>query len=238
MGLRFRGTRAELLEKIRQLPERASEPMRQAIGLAALSEIKDAFVVKATGGTDEMGIQWKPLAPSTIAARRVGPRDREQSQLIRDRERIRKRETKKALSRFQLSLPEREALRRARIVGGLKATRETGKTKLETLGGRQVEILRDTGVLLNSLSPGTLEGEQYTKPEGEGGEEQIFELGDGYIAVGTNVAYAGPHQHGTKHIPARPFLPDEDHPVPQIWWDRWLGVAVKVLAIVARREFV
>ena len=83
-----------------------------SLGFAALSDIKEAYIVKARGGTDEMGIKWKPLAPATIAARRVGPRDR-QNATIAARERIRQRETRKALRRFRLTLPESEAQRRA-----------------------------------------------------------------------------------------------------------------------------
>ena len=207
---------------------------KSAIGFAALSDIKDAYITKARGGTDEMGIKWAPLKPATIANRRIGQPRGEAATAIRERQKIQKRETRKALARFRLRLPEGEARRRAAIVGGIKATQITGKTKVETLGGRSVEILRDTGVLLNSLSPGELSASRYTKPSDEGGSEQIFDV-SGDIVVGTNVVYAGPHQHGTQHIPARPFLPDEDHPVPQSWWDRWLAAGVQALAAGLQR---
>ena len=152
-----------------------------AIGFGALSDVKTAFVAKARGGTDEMGIKWPSLSPATIANRRVGAKDKRENVDIAEREKIRKRETAKALKRFRLSLPEDEAQRRARIVGGLKATRQTGKLKVDALGGRNVEILRDTGVLFNSLSPGQLVrggggNLTYSKPTREGGDEQTFEL--------------------------------------------------------------
>jgi len=268
----FRGSRADVTRVAHTLAAILSGRQSDSLGLgigfvmslgfAALSDIKDAFVTKSSGGTDEMGITWPELAPSTIANRRVGAGDRgvgkritrlpgqstldaaQQALLVRNRERIRTRETKKALIRFELSgLEPKEALRRARIVGGLKATRETGKTKVQTLGGRQVEILRDRGFLLNSLSPGTLSGSagltNYSKPAGDGGEEQIFEASAGQIIVGTNIVYAGTHQHGNeeRNIPARPFLPDEQNPVPALWWDRWSGVAVQSLAVAARILF-
>ena len=31
------------------------------------------------------------------------------------------------------------------------------------------------------------------------------------VVVGTKVKYAGYHQHGTKHLPARPFFPIDEH---------------------------
>lgn len=264
--IRFQGTREEVRRRSLQLAAilsgRAADQHEIAkgfllsLGFAALSDIKDAYVTKARGGTDEMGIRWPPLAPATIANRRLGPGDTrvkarpgetkgesleriQKAELIKRRERIRKREFKKAFQRLSVSLPEMEARRRAKIVAGVKATRETGKTKVETLGGRQVEILRDTGVLLNSLGPGLLSGTSYTSPSGEGGEEHIFNLGRGEVIVGTNVVYARTHQRGDerRRIPARPFLPDETHPVPQVWWDRWVRVANKALVAGAELLF-
>ena len=245
----FRGTRADItriaLQLAAVLAGRAPDTQGVArgfmltLGFAALTDIKEAYLVKAAGGTDEMGIRWPPLSPETIAARRVGPRDKKSSEAIKVRERIRKRETTKALKRFRLSLPEPEAQRRAKIVGGLKATRETGRTKVVTLGGREVEILRDTGVLLNSLSPGRLTGSggsvSYSPPSGEGGSEQIFQLGAGEVIVGSNVIYFRTHQRGDKsrNIPQRKVLPDDETPVPAIWWTRWTALANKGLVVGA-----
>ncbi len=269
----FRGTRADItriaLQLAAVLAGRASDTHGVArgfmltLGFAALTDIKEAYLIKATGGTDEMGIRWPPLSPETIANRRIGRGDKtarkrkgetflqrlsriESANLIKLREKIRKRETKKALKRFRLSLPEPEAQRRAKIVGGLKATRETGATKVVTLGSRSVEILRDTGVLLNSLSPGRLTGSGgsvgYTPPGGEGGSEQIFQIGAGEVIVGSNVKYFRTHQRGDsgvdkrgrkRNIPQRKVLPDAETPVPRVWWDRWTALANKGLVVGA-----
>ena len=245
----FRGTRADItriaLQLAAVLAGRAPDTQGVArsfmltLGFAALTDIREAYLVKASGGTDEMGIRWPPLAPSTIARRRVGKRDKESSKAIRVREGIRERATAKALERFRLSLPEAEARRRAKIVGGLKATRQTGATKLETLGGRTVEMLRDTDVLLESLSPGRLTGSgasvSYSKPSGEGGSEQIFQIGAGEVIVGSNVKYLRTHQRGdpSRNIPQRMVLPDDETPVPQVWWMRWTALADKALVVGA-----
>jgi hypothetical protein len=247
--LRFNGTRADVVaaavQLARMLSGRAVDTfgiMRgfgSAIGFAVLSDIQAAYIEKSRGGTDEAGIRWPKLQPRTIANRRVGAGDRRDSDLIRRRETIRKRETKKALRRFLLSLPESEARRRAAIVGGIKATQQTGRTKLKTLGNRNVEILRDRGILFNSLSPGSLVGDPataaYTPPSGDGAEEQIFEVRQGLISAGTNVVYASTHQHGdaSRNIPARPIFPPEDQ-IPNVWWQRWLGVGSQALVAAMR----
>lgn len=62
-------------------------------------------------------------------------------------------------------------------------------------GDGQVEILRDTGRLLNSLSP-MVEG-------GAAGPDQLFTVGAGRVRVGTTVEYAKYHQDGGSK-PGRP----------------------------------
>ena len=265
--IRFQGSRADITRVVQQLSavlsgraqdnDQIARGFMLALGFAALSSIREAYIEKARGGTDAMGIKWKPLKPETIANRK-GPGETKarisvsdtagqridkiaQAKLVRDRERIRKRETKEALSKFLLSLPEREALRRARIVGGLKATAETGKTKVQTKGSREHQILVDIGTLFNSTGPGLLQGASYQKPTDRGGEQQIMQVFPGELIVGTNVPYATTHQRGdaSRNIPARPFLPGDQYPVPQIWWDRWLRAAnaalVESVEILFRR---
>lgn len=256
----FRGTHAGarlLALQLGDLLGRSDHPVGRAflsaIGFAALSDIKQAYIVKARGGRDEMGIEWPPLKPETIAGRRVGPRDTrpgkgrsgetkgqtiaraQRAIAIKARQKIVKRETKKAFARFLLSLPEGQAKSRAKQVAEAKATRITGATKTETLGGRKVEILRDTGILFNSLSPGILTPGSEKQPESD---DQVFELTAGSVIVGTNVLYAATHNFGddSRNIPRRQFLPDDNGQVPEAWWDRWflvaqtsLGVAFKTL---------
>jgi phage gpG-like protein len=64
------------------------------------------------------------------------------------------------------------------------------------------EILRDTGRLLASLTPGQAGNVQRTEP--------------GAVVIGTNVKYAVFHHHGTAKIPQRRLWPD-----PQKWPARW-----------------
>ena len=184
-----------------------------SIGFAALGDIQDDFVVKSRGGTGEDGVQWEPLKPATIAARRVGPKDKklphiaqrlaaekEATKQARKRfdeqakERLKKldKELRPLINRFKLSLPDDEAVYRAkRVMAARKAvlkeqiaaerkaadfalrgkravTRETGESRISVFSQRQVEILRDTGVGFASLSQGRLShkgpGATYRKP--------------------------------------------------------------------------
>lgn len=126
---------------------------------------------------------------------------------------------------------------RAAQIAWATVKKEGAKTMLGVFGYRQVEILRDTGVLLNSLSPGELTGPQsYSKPTGDGGDQQIFETISNGIIVGSTVPYAATHNYGDvkRGIPARCFLPD---PVPAAWEQRWANVAVDALAVGARLAF-
>ncbi len=68
------------------------------------------------------------------------------------------------------------------------------------------ETLRDTGLLLNSLSPGVVSS------------EQIFRVGRGEVIIGTNRKGAMAHHMGTKHLPQRRLWPDPKD-WPNAWWD-------------------
>lgn len=58
-------------------------------------------------------------------------------------------------------------------------------------------ILNDTGTLRKSLAPETLDG----KP----GPDGIVKFKGDVVTIGTNVAYAGFMNDGTKYCPPRPF---------------------------------
>jgi phage gpG-like protein len=61
---------------------------------------------------------------------------------------------------------------------------------------RKGQPLLDTGLLRNSLA---------------------YRVNGLVLELGTNVDYAGPHQYGTKHIPARPFFPRLEDGLPPAW---------------------
>lgn len=223
-----------------------------AIGFQALSDISDAFVVKARGGTAEDGISWPPLSKKYLAyGRRFGKG--EQAALKREAglgpqhhrgvagkggllnaqqqklwNQVYARTIAWASMRFDAKTAQHIAAGHAWNV----VKKSGGKTKLEVYGSRQVDILRDTGVLLNSLSPGYFDGMNYEKPTAEGGESQVFRpIADG-IVVGTSVKYARNHNEGTT-VPKRQFLPDT---YPRVWLDRLVKVATQAIRIATQRQ--
>lgn len=141
-----------------------------------------------------------------------------------------------SLARFLVSMGPGEAKARAGKIAWATVKREGAKTILEVYGHRQVDILRDTGILLNSLSPGRIVGNGYEKPSGDGGDQQIMETIANGVIVGTNVPYAATHNYGDpkRNIPKRQFIPQNP---PAVWVERWLNVANDALLAAARYAF-
>lgn len=258
----FRGTRNQARSLVYRLVQMLSgrEPdtggvargVFLAVGFAALSSIKDDFIVKSRGGVGADGVKWKPLTREYLAyGRRFGPGEAarlkkgaglgranrlapggKKGLLTVDQQKRWNQIFARTLARMLLSLPEGEAKARAAQIAWAQLKREGAKTKLEVYGTRIVDINRDTGILFNSLSPGELSGEgpaaTYSKPGGDGGDQQIFQtIGNGVI-VGTNVAYAA----AVNKI--RPIVPEE---APEAWKEEWADVAAKALEIGARMVF-
>lgn len=223
-----------------------------AIGFAALSDIKQDFVTKARGGTGEDGTRWPPLTREYLAyGRRFGQGEQarlkraaglgkqhryapgNQKGLLTAEQLKRWRKIyAQLLARLLVSLPPGQAKARAAAAAWAKLKAEGAQTKINVFGGRTVEILRDTGILFNSLSPGQIggigPGSTYSRPPLPGGEEQIFDVIRNGVIVGTNVPYAASHNFGDprRGIPQRQFLPQV---APQVWTDRWAEVADQAL---------
>ena len=227
----------------------------QAIGLAALSDIKDDFVRKSKGEIGEDGNIWQPLSPKYLAyGRRFGRG--EQARLKKAAGLTRSHSRRGLLSpaqdrlwrgvfasnvaRFFPELPLVEAKRRAGQMAWAYVKSLGAKTKLEVFGNRPAQMLRDTGVLLNSLSPGVLDAGSTGDPAGAYSppDDQIFELGVAGVIVGTNVPYASVHQNGSEKrgIPARPFLPT-DGDTPVIWRRRWVAAGRRAVTAALLRIF-
>jgi len=232
------------------------------LGFSALNSIKQDFVRKARGGTGVDGVKWPKLSKAYLAYQRRfgksekaklkkdaglgkqhrfgvgGPGGGNAGLLTKDQQKTWKKIFGSRLARFLLSMPAPAAKARAAQIAWATIKRQGAKTMLEVYGNRQVEILRDTGVLFNSLSPGRLDNPgpnaTYTPPSGDGGNSQIFETISNGVIVGTTVAYASAHQEG-KRVPARPFLPTGE--VPEEWEQEWLNAGTKALEVGARMMF-
>ncbi len=186
----------------------AARAMLLRCGLALKSHIHAAFLVKARGGTDEAGDRWQPLSPTTIAYRRARRtqterrRESHPSQALTKRQRERWQELYcRGLAMFNGDAPS--AAKRAWAI--LK--REGATTLLAKYGNQQVEILRDTGLLLNSLSP-AVASSKYA----------VLQVGQGEVTVGTNRPWARTHHEGVPgKIPQRRLWPAPDR-WPGSWW--------------------
>lgn len=259
----FRGTRAEAVAIVRQIKDaltgKVSDPtglargVFNAIGLKLLSEIKDDFIRKSEGGTGEDGVKWPPLSKKYLA---YGKRFAKGEQvalktgaglgkghrhgigtntglLSASEKKLWNKIFGSRLQRLLLSLPPAEAKARAAQIAWAELKRMGAKTKIDVFGSRKAPMLRDWGMLFNSISPGEITGTDYIPPSKPGGEHQIFSTIANGIIVGTNVPYASVHQHGSpsQGIPARPFLPKT---IPAVWQQRINVVATQAIAIAVR----
>lgn len=208
-----------------------------AIGTTMLGLIHEDFITKARGGTGADGTRWPRLSPKTLAySRRFGPG--EQAALKRaaglgrsnrfapgkNKGLLSAAELKQwraiyasRLARFAASVPLGEAKAKAAAIAWAEMKRRGAKTKLEVYGNREHEILRDTGVLANSLSIGA------------SSDSQVFDLLENGVRVGTKVAYAARHHYGGKGVPARPIMPDPNK-IPQQWRMDILNAGMRTLA--------
>lgn len=228
-----RASLATVTQVVASLPQLArmggaADAMMVRVGMAALGRIRTAFVDKSRGGTDEAGDRWAPLSPKTIAysrRHRKKPGDPRQSQVFSRAKRLpwvpRPKVRATYAPSYALTAKQRDrwwdlyrrglamfrgdkghAARRAWVI--LKS--EGATTLIAEYGGAKVDILRDTGLLLNSLSPGT------TVPE------QVFRVLPGEVIVGTNRKGAAAHHRGIPgRLPQRRLWP-EPRRWPPTWW--------------------
>ncbi|MCP5110337.1 MAG: hypothetical protein GY953_05835, partial [bacterium] len=195
------------------------------------SLVKDAYVTKARGGTDEAGIKWPPLTKKYLAygrgpasSRRLGGHSPGGGDGALTKSQLDKWWKYYGQAKAWLAASESgKALKsHAAAIAWSKIKKEGAKTKLEVLGNRPAEILRDRGILLNSLSPGIPGRDSYEAPDG-----QIFDPAPGQLTVGTNVPYAAAHHNGTGGVPKRPLWPEPQN-IPGRWWSQMLAPVAEV----------
>lgn len=229
------GEIADVEKALRAIPREAvkrgkiTDAMMVRCGMAALGRIRKAFIDKARGGTDEAGLRWAPLKPTTIAYGRrhkKKPGNPRESQLFSrakklpyiPRPKIRAGYapsyalTNRQRDRWWLMYSQGLAIFKGDKASAARRAwailkREGATTIIEQYGDAQVDILRDTGLLLNSLSPGA------TTPQ------QIFRVRAGMVIVGTNRKWAGTHHRGIPgRLPQRRLWPEPAR-WPASWWD-------------------
>ena len=232
----YRGSTADLRDLLRQVPRvvagLAADPggvaraVQLRVGVAALSQVQQAFIEKSRGGVGSDGVQWDRLARSTVAARRssraelkalgVGGK-RVRGLLTPAEDKLWRQLFARSVARFRLRMGEAEARAAAAKVAWAELKRRGAKTRLSVLGGRAVDIGRDTGRLFRSLTPGVDD-----RPSGAA--EQAFDADTpGRVVVGSNVPYF-PAFH--RRRPVWPL----DGSVPPAWWPAIRRAAARGLA--------
>ncbi len=229
--LYLKATRPEVRAVVRSLPGLLSgqqadatgvvAQVLNAIGLQFLGLVKEAFLTKARGGTDEAGIKWPPLKPATIAysRRHPGRPTGKRPLLTSDLDKL-WRNTYAHTYRWLLAKGQSNAAAsgQAAAHAWIVTKQAGGKTVLGEYGKVPVEILRDRGILYASLSHAI--------------------TGPGAVGVGTNDIRGGTHHRGNpaKGIPERAFWPDAEH-VPERWIGRVMDTLSDGVGLLLRRLF-
>lgn len=227
-------TRDQLRDRLAELPQILSGKAPDRYGIARgfmlrlavafFSKIKQAFIVKSRGGVDACGIKWPPLSKKYLAYQR-GPKSTRwagkhapggKDGFMSAAQLKSWRQTYGVLlGRFAATMPLDQAKGKAAAIAWILAKRAGVKTKLEVFGSRDHEILRDRGLLFNSLSPGIGASAgadfTYTPPV-----DQIVDAAPGRLLAGTNVEYAKYHQGDDTKPGRRRFFPRADE-IPNDW---------------------
>lgn len=122
--------------------------------------------------------------------------------------------------------PSTIAKRRAKAVKGKRGRRR------QEAGDAKIQILRDTGLLFNSLSPGIPGAASHHMPSRKA--RQVFRLNPGSVTIGTNRVGAIYHHEGRfPPLPQRRLWPaPEDW--PKNWWSEILQQGREGLLEVAQ----
>lgn len=230
-----RANRADIGRLLAKIPRLINNPgdasnavnaFKVRIGLQALSLIKQAFITKAKGGTDEAGDSWPQLAKSTIAYSRRHP-----GVLWPGKKRAPYRPSWMLTEAQRKRWWELNAKHGAAIAWTI-IKEEGGKTLIGEYGDTPVQTLRDTGLLLNSLSPGIQPDAAGSSPPNV--PQQVFQVTSDAVIIGTNRKHAVSHHQGIPgKLPQRRLWP-EPMRWPSSWWDMILDQARQgLLDIVA-----
>ena len=184
-------------------------------------DIQVAFDLKADLQADELGDRWPDLAPSTKAYSRPA---RENDLTAEERRNLKNYRTKGLLDAQQTKIwkafyfKQRLALAREgsppNIASSLAAAQawafiksQGAVTKMDKLGYRKLQVLKDFKRLYKSLSQGTFNGYQYKPPT----PQQIFKVTREGLTIGTRDKKASFHHHGNpkRGLPQRRLWPKD-----------------------------
>lgn len=139
------------------------QPFQLRLGYGLLSCFYQAYLIKAKGGTDEMGIRWDPLKRETIAYKRLHPglnakrkkaaaEGRPGRPLLSEQQDTLWRKTYAQFYAKYEAAGEGDASGHAAAIAWIITKAAGGKTIIGEYGDTPVEIGRDTGRALNSMA--------------------------------------------------------------------------------------
>lgn len=165
------------------------------------AQVHKAFLKKSKGGTDELGVKWKKITQQTKAQRSVRPGDISRlaiggrgSQAFKNRVRglLTEDQDKRwrgiyfaFFKKLANRIGEVRARKRAAAIAWSILKKEGAKTKLNTLGRRNLPIGINTRQLVESLKPGTATGPRY-----HARKDQIYEITADGLQLGSDVPHA------------------------------------------------
>lgn len=209
-----RANRTDVRRALSSLPQRmcgggaiASETLANC-GVALLDHIQEAFAVKSRGGTDEAGEKWPSLSPKTIARRLAKQNKATTTNQYRPTHALTEQQRDRWWSVYRRQLVRfRGNKSSAARVAWTVVKMEGGQTIVDKYGHQQVDILRDTNDLMNSLTPGS------------GSALAVFNVTPAQVEVGTTRPYAKAHHRGvpSRRLPQRRLWPSPDK-WPSTWW--------------------
>lgn len=248
--IHVRETRERIVASLSKiaLEARAGSHIAQSIlnkcGIAILRRIHQAFLVKASGGTDDAGDRWQSLSPKTIAYRQTQvvyavsgksgrnvSLERQEKPMRSKAERGRSTRPSQALSDKQQErwwVVYRRALAQykgnkghAAAVAWIVLKKEGANTLFNKYSTRRVDILIDSHDLVDSLSP-----------EGES-KYRILKVTQDGVEVGTSRPGAMSHHNGIPgRLPQRRLWPHVNN-WPSEWWNDLLDIVKSGLVDIA-----
>lgn len=222
--LHTKSTRADLRKAISSIPQEFSrggvevQAILTLCGTSILEKIKDAFLTKSSGGTDDAGDRWAPLKPTTIAYSRSGRTKAEKGRSTRPSQALNSRQQKRwwDLYRQGLAIYKGDKGSAAKRAWGILKS-EGANTLINKYGGKRVDILYKTGGLYNSITSRVTSG--------------------GDIIVSSDHQAAAVHHNGsqTKGIPQRRLWPLPSR-WPGTWWnDMILAIRSGIVEMIRQR---
>ena len=144
-----------------------ADAMLLRVGEMLLGHIRRNFLIKASGGTDETSDKWQPLSPKTIAYRKARRTKTERGRNARPSQALTKKQQERWWEVYRRNLARFKGDKgHAAAAAWLVLKGEGARTLVDKYGYRRAEILRDTGLLLDSLSPNSGSAEQILRTSG------------------------------------------------------------------------